>query len=133
MEIAFRGLLQNYVIVYLDDITIFSKKWHDHLLSLRKVFDRCRKFEISLNPKKSVFAITEGKLLGFIVSKYGIIIEPKRVEAIAKIGLPSSKKAMQSFFGKINFVRRFVPNFAHIVKPLQDLVDKDDVFKYTDI
>ena len=133
IDIAFQGLLQSSVVVYLDDITIFTKKWHDHSLALRHVFDRSRKYSISLNPKKSVFAVLEGKLLGFIFSKDKVIIDPERVEAIEKVGFPGSKKAMQSFLGKINFVRRFVPNFAHIVRPLQDLVKKDFVFKYFDV
>ena len=122
MDIDFWGLLQRSVVVYLEDITIFTKKRHDHLLALRHVFDRCRKYGISLNPKKSVFAAPEGKLLGFIVSKDGTIIDPERVETIEKIVLPDSKKAMQSFLGKVNFVKRFIPNFAQIVRPLQDLV-----------
>ena len=71
-----------------------------------------------MNSKKSIFVVTEGKLLGFIVSKDGMIIDLKRKDAIAKIGLLSSKKAMQSFLGKINFVKRFVPNFAQIVRSL---------------
>ena len=115
-------MLQRSVVVYLEDITIFTKKRHDHLLALRHVFDRCRKYGISLNPKKLVFAAPKGKLLGFIVSKDGTIIDPERVETIEKIVLPDSKKAMQSFLGKVNFVRRFIPNFAQIVRPLQDLV-----------
>ena len=90
MDIAFIGLMQSSVVVYLDDITIFSKKCHDHLLALRKVFEICRKYGISLNPKKSFFVVTKGKLLGFIVSKDGIIIKPEISEEIAKIGLPSS-------------------------------------------
>ena len=60
IDINFRGLMQNSVFVYLDDITIFSKKQHDHLFALGKVFERCRKYGISLNPKKSVFVVTEG-------------------------------------------------------------------------
>ena len=67
--------------------------------------------------------------MGFVVSKEGMIIDPKRVEAISKIDLPNSRKAMQSFLGKINFVRRFVPNFAQVVKPLNFLVKKDVPFK----
>ena len=121
--------MQNFIIVYLDDITIFSKKRHDHLFALRKVFERCRKYGISSNPNKSSFVVREGKILGFIVSNDGIIIDPKRSEAIAKIGLPSSNKAMQSFLGKINFVRRFVPNFAQTIRPLQDMIKKYALFK----
>ena len=94
IDIAFQGLLQSSVVVYLDDITIFTKKRHDHSLALRHVFDRSRKYSISLNPKKSVFAVPEGKLLGFIVYKEEIIIDPKRVETIEKIGLHGWKKAM---------------------------------------
>ena len=118
MDIAFRGLMHNFVVVYLDDIKIYSKKRHDHLFALKQDFERCKNYSISMNSKKSIFVVTEGKLLGFIVSKDGMIIDLKRKDAIAKIGLLSSKKAMQSFLGKINFVRRFVPNFAQIVRSL---------------
>ena len=65
-----------------------------------------------------MFAVTEGKLLGHIVSKTGISIDLERVKAIEKIPFPHNKKGMQSFMGTINFVRRFVPDFAQIVKPL---------------
>jgi hypothetical protein len=68
--------------------------------------------------------VEQGKLLGFIVSKDGMIIDPERTQAIAKLPPPSSKKAMQSFLGKINFVRRFVPSFSEMVRPLQNLIKK---------
>ena len=80
--------MQNSVVVYLDDITIYSKKRHDHLFSLRQVFERCRKYGISLNPKKSISTVMEGNILGFIVSKDGMIVDPKRTDMISIIGLP---------------------------------------------
>ena len=86
---------------------------------------------ISFNPKKSIFVVMQGKLLGFIVSKEGMIIDQERTEAISKIDFPNSQKEMQSFLGKINFVRIFVPNFAQVVKPLQFLVKKDVPFKWS--
>ena len=132
MDIGFRGLIHNYVIVYLDDLTIYSKKQQDHLSAWKQVFERCRKFVISLNPKKSIFAVTKGKLLGFVVSKEGMIIDLERIEAISKIDLPNSRKAMQSFLGKIIFVWIFVPNFAQVVKPLYFLVKKDVPFKWSE-
>ena len=118
MDIALNGLIHNSIVVYLDDVTIYSKKQQDHFSMLKQVFKRCRKFSISPNPKKSIFAVTKGKLLGFIVSKEGMIIDPECIEAISKIGLPNSRKAIQSVLGKINFVRIFVPNFAQVVEPL---------------
>jgi hypothetical protein len=62
---------------------------------------------------------------GFIVSSDGMIIDPERTQAIAKLPPPSSKKSMQSFLGQINFVRRFVPSFSEMVRPLQNLIKKD--------
>jgi hypothetical protein len=115
-------------VVYLDDVIVFSKRKKDHLSHLRVVLERCRKFGISLNPKKSVFAVEQGKLLGFIVYKDGMIIDPERTQAIAKLPPPSSKKVMQSFLGKINFVRRFVPTFFEMVRPLQNTIKKDILY-----
>jgi hypothetical protein len=91
----------NCVVVYIDDVNVFSKDKRDHIIShLRKIFNICRRYDISLNPKKYVFAVNEGKLLGFIVSKYGMMIEPKRTESISKIPFPHNKNSMQSFLGK---------------------------------
>ena len=73
----------------------------------------------------------EGTLLCFVISPKGITIDPRRIEAIKAIVLPHNKKAMQYFHGKIKFVRRFLFNFAEIVKPLQDMIKKDFNFKWT--
>jgi hypothetical protein len=66
----------------LDDVTVYSKKDEEHLQHLRQVFEKCRKFGISLNPKKTLFVLEEAKLLGYIISKDGIKIEPRVIEAI---------------------------------------------------
>jgi ribonuclease HI len=125
MDISFRGLINHSIVVYLDDVTVYSKNKNDHLSHLRVVLLRCRKYDISLNPKKSIFAVEQGKLLGFIVSSDGMIIDPKRTQVIAKLPPPTTKKSMQSFLGQINFMRRFVPSFSEMVRPLQNLIKKD--------
>jgi hypothetical protein len=130
MDIAFHGLLNQLVVVYLDDVIIFSKNKKDHLSHLRVALERCCKYGISLNPKKSIFAVEQGKLLGFIVSKDGMIIDPEITQDISKLSPPSSKKAMQSFLGKINFVKRFVPSFSEMVMPLQNLIKKDTQYHW---
>ena len=73
----------------------------------------------------------EGTLLRFVISPEGITIDIGRIEAIKAIVLPHNKKAMQSFLRKINFVRRFISDFAEIVKPLQEMIKKDFNFKWT--
>jgi len=75
-------------VIYLDDMTIFSKTQDDHLTQLQKIFKKCRKYGLSLNPKKSFFAMTEGKLQGNIIYKEGVKINPKRVEYIQTISFP---------------------------------------------
>ena len=82
MDLDFVGLKDKFVLIYLDGLTVYSHSHHDHLQHLRKVFLKCRRYGISLNPKKSQFALNEGKLLGHIVSSEGVKINPMRVEAI---------------------------------------------------
>ena len=70
-------------------------------------------------------------MLGFVISREGITTDPGRIEAIKAIVLPDNNKAMQSFLGKINFVRRFISDFTEIVKPLQEMINKYFNFKWT--
>ena len=125
MDIAFVGENEKFVVIYQDDITVFSKSDEDHMKHLRHIFIKCRKFGLSLNPKKSNFAMIEGKLLGHIVSTEGMKIDPERVKYIVKITIPRNKKEIQSFIGKINFLRWFVPNFAEIIKHITEMLRKD--------
>ena len=92
MDIAFVGEREKFVVIYLDDITVFSKSNEDHLQHLKQVFNKCRKFGLSLNPKKSFFVVEEGKLLGHIVIEKRICVDPTRVEAIQTIALPRNMK-----------------------------------------
>jgi hypothetical protein len=65
------------------------------------------------------------------VSKEGVYIDPERIKVINDLNPPTSKKGVQSFFGKINFVRRFVPDYSSIVKPINKLLKKDQEFEWT--
>jgi len=112
MDITFISENDKFIFIYIDDITFFSKSYDEHLQHLKKTFEKCRRCGISLNPKKSHFSMEEGKILGHIVSKKGIKIDPERVKAIQKIEIPINKKFIQSFIGKINFLRIFIPNFT---------------------
>jgi hypothetical protein len=88
MDIAFFGEKDKFVVIYLDDITVFSRSDKEHFYHLRKVFLKCRRFVLSLNPKKYLFSMQEGKLLGHIVSTEGVRIDSSRVEAIQTLSLP---------------------------------------------
>jgi hypothetical protein len=92
MDIAFIGERDKFVVIYLDDLTVFSKSNKDHMFHLKQTFEKFQKFGLSLNPKKSHFVMQKGKLLGHIVSQDGIKIDPKRVEAIETINIPRNIK-----------------------------------------
>jgi ribonuclease HI len=131
MDIAFIEEKDKFVVIYLDDITVFSKTDKEHHYHLKKVFQKCRRFGLSLNPKKSLFAMQEGKMLGHIVSAEGVRIDPDREEAIQALTLPRSKKEVQAFLGRINFLRRFVSNFAELVKHITAMLRKGNEVKWT--
>ena len=131
MDITFVGEKDKFVLIYLDDITIFSGSHEHHLQHLRKTFLKFRRYGISLNPKKSYFALKEGKLLGHIVSTDGVRIDPKRVEAIKNLSLTRSKKDIQSFLGTINFIRRFIANFADLTKNITCMLRKNYEVRWT--
>jgi hypothetical protein len=130
MDIAFIGERDKFVVIYLDDITVFSRSDKEHRCHLRKVFLKCRRFGLSLNPKKYFFAMKEGKLLGHIASAKGVRIDPSMVEAIQTLSLTRSKKEVQSFLGKINFLRRFVSNFAEMAKLITTMLRKGNEVKW---
>ena len=75
--------------------------------------------------------VIDGKLLGHVISKEGIIIDPKRVKYIGQLTLPHNKKAVQSFFSKTNFVKKFILDFAMTINPLQLMMKKNLEFKWT--
>jgi hypothetical protein len=94
MDFSFRDLIWKIIEIYEDDLTVVSKESKDHISHLRIVFERCRKYGISLKPKKSVFGMDKGKLLGHIASKGGISIDPKRIQSIKDVCPPTKKKSL---------------------------------------
>ena len=95
MSYAFHDI-RHIVQPYLDDLPAHSAKCQDHPKHLREIFLRCRYYRIRLNPHKCVFCVESGRLLGFIVSKEGIRLDPLKVEAIVNLPPPNSLHQLQS-------------------------------------
>jgi hypothetical protein len=103
MGIAFADENDNFIVIYLDEITVYSSSDKQHLEHLKNVFHKCRNFGILLNQNKSHFGVEEGKLSGHIISREGIKIDSSRVEGFLNIDTLRSKKEVQSFLGKLTF------------------------------
>ena len=130
MDISFSEEIFYFIVIYLDDITVYSRKNEEHIIHFRKVFEKCRKLGLSLNPKKTLFGLQEGKLLGHIISEEGIRIDPKRIDGILQISHPRNIKELQSFIGKINFLRRFIPNLAELLRNITKMLKKEEGVKW---
>jgi hypothetical protein len=87
------------VEAYIDDIVVKSEKRGDLLDDLKKTFDNLRKFKMMLNPKKCVFGVSSGKLMGYMVLSRGIDVNPKKVEAIENLQPPWTRKEIQKLAG----------------------------------
>jgi hypothetical protein len=77
MDVVFWVIINKCVVFYLDGMIVYSKNKEDHIQHLTHIFERCRKYGISLNPKKTIFGVEEGKLLGHIISQGGTHMDPK--------------------------------------------------------
>ena len=84
-----------------------------------------------MNPKKTLFGIQEVKILGHIISVEGIKVDPKRIEGILIISHPRNLKELQSFIGKINFLRRFIPNLVELLRNIKNMLKNETEVKWT--
>lgn len=109
------------VLVFLDDIIVFSKTLEEHEVRLMKVLACLREFGLKLSPEKCTFFQTSVKYLGHIVSQDGVGTDPGKVEALKKWPRPQDLKQLRSFLGFSGYYRRFIKDYSSIVKPLTDL------------
>nr|KYP35909.1 Retrovirus-related Pol polyprotein from transposon 297 family [Cajanus cajan] len=117
-------LLRRYVLVFFDDILVYSKSWEDHLQHLKKVLHILEKHRFLANLKKCEFGKTELSYLGHIVSKAGVSMDPQKVEAILQWPIPKSIKALRGFLGLTGYYRCFICNYGKIARPLTNLLKK---------
>ena len=121
MNDIFRPLLDEFVVVYIDDILIYSKTKEEHLQHLRQVLEILRKHQLYAKLSKCNFLQREVAYLGHRINEHGILVDPTKIEAIKKWEKPTTIKEIQSFLGLAGYYRRFIKNYAGIVACLHDL------------
>ncbi|CAI7908185.1 unnamed protein product [Closterium sp. NIES-53] len=133
MNHILRPLLDECVVVYLDDILIYSRDMKQHIEHLRRVFEILRREKFYVNLSKSEFALKKVQFLGHMVSAQGVHVDPKKIEAVRTWKTPESVKELQQFLGFANYYNRFVPHYAKIATPLTNLLKKNTPFKWEDV
>ena len=131
MEIVLDGLARDICVVYLDDILIVGATFEEHQRHLRKVLDRLQEAGLRLKPSKCHIARRQVEYLGYVVSEQGITTDPRKIEAVKAISVPSNLKGLRSFLGMASYYRRFIPNFSAVAHPLFALTRKDVEFLWT--
>ena len=118
MVTLFHDMMHKEIEVYVDDMIAKSQGEEDHVVNLKKLFERLKKLQLKLNPAKCTFGATSGKLLGFVVSKKGIEIDPDKVRAIQELPPPRTQKKIRSFMGKLNYIARFISQMTAKCDPI---------------
>jgi len=124
MDLALNGLNFYMCLVYLDVIIVYSTTVEEHLVRLKKLFDRLRTANLKLKPSRCHLLRAEMKFLGHVVSAEGVSTDPSKIEAVKDWPVPEDVHEVRSFLGPTSYYRRFVPTFAEIAAPLHALTMK---------
>ena len=125
MNEILREFLDDGVVVYIDDILIYSKDPKDHITLVRKVLQRLRDFQMAISLEKRVFHVKTVDFLGYVVATDGVTMNEKKVETIKAWKPPTSVREVQIFMGFANFYRRFINFFSDICTPITNLTKGD--------
>lgn len=125
MNEVLKPFIGSFVVVYFDDILVYSKTCDDHVLHLRSVFDVLRKNKLYAKEEKCEFFVDQVMFIGYVVSKDDIQVDQSKVEAIKTWPQPKTLTEVRSFHGLASFYRRFVPNFSTLMAPITECIRKN--------
>src|SRR6187455_1469855 len=131
MNSVFMPELDKFVVVFIDDILIYSKNEEKHAQHLRIVLTRLREHQLYAKFSKCVFWLEEIQFLGHVLSAKGIVVDPSKVKDILEWKPPTIVHQVQSFLGLAGYYRRFILDFCKLVKPITSLLKNDTKFNWS--
>jgi hypothetical protein len=126
-------LLRKGVVVFIDDILVYSATWAEHLQLLEAVFHLLQQHNIKIKLSKCSFAQKQLKYLGHIISAAGVATDPKKITDVKNWPIPETPKDVRGFLGLAGYYRNFVRHFGAIAKPLTELLKKGQIFQWTSV
>lgn len=132
MTIAMAGLTPELAFIYIDDIVVIGCSINHHLSNLNQVFERLRYYNLKLNAQKCNFFGTEVTYLGHKITDQGILPDDSKFNAILNYPIPTNADEVRRFVAFCNYYRKFVPNFAVITHPLNQLLKKNSNFFWSE-
>ena len=130
MNEVLREFLDQGVVVYIDDVLIYSKNLEEHIQLVKKVLKKLAEYNLAVAAHKSIFHAPEVEFLGYILNETGVTMSERKVEAVKNWEVPKSVKDMQRFLGFANFYRRFIKGFSGICRPITNLLRKETKFEW---
>jgi hypothetical protein len=130
MNKVFMEYLDKFVVVFIDDILIFSKTEEEHEKHLRLVLEKLRSIKPYAKFSKCEFWLTKVAFLGHIISARGVSVDPRKVKDVLNCMPPMNASEIRSFLGLAGYYRRFIKDFSKIAKPMTKLFDKNMTFEW---
>ena len=128
MNRIFHPYLDKFVVVFIDDILIYSKSDEEHAEHLRVVLGLLKEKKLYAKLSKCEFWLSEVSFLGHVISKNGIVVDPTKVEAVSQWKAPKNASEIRSFLGLAGYYRKFIEGFSKLALPLTKLTRKGQVF-----
>jgi hypothetical protein len=132
MNKVFMEYLDKFVVVFIDDILVFSKTEKEHAEHLRLVLQKLREHKLYAKRSKCEFWLKEVSFLGHIVSNGGISVDPGKVNDVLNWKPPTDVGEIRSFLGLAGYYRRFIEGFSKLAKPMTSLLEKNAKFVWSD-
>jgi hypothetical protein len=129
---VFIKYLNKFVVVFIDDILIFSKTEEEHEKHLRMVLEKLRSNQLYIKFNKCEFWLTKVAFLRHVISARGVSVDPSKVNDVLNWVPPTNASEIQSFLGLAGYYRRFIKDFSKIVKPMTRLLEKNKDFNWTE-
>nr|AAT73686.1 putative polyprotein [Oryza sativa Japonica Group] len=131
MNKVFMEYLDKFVVVFIDDILIYSQTEEDHQHHLRLVLGKLREHQLYAKLSKCEFWLSEVKFLGHVISAKGVAVDPETVTAVTEWKQPKTVTQIRSFLGLAGYYRRFIENFSKIARPMTQLLKKEEKFVWS--
>lgn len=125
MNHVFRDISRKFLLVFFDDILVYSPDWETHLQHLHEVFSILRQQQLYLKASKCTFGATVIEYLGHFISAEGVSTDPAKISTITNWPTPTAVKQLRSFLGLANYYRRFIKGYSLLSRPLTSLLQKD--------
>jgi hypothetical protein len=131
MNKVFMEYLDRFIVVFIDDILVFSKTMEEHEEHLRLVLEKLRSNQLYAKFSKCGFWLTEVAFLGHVISTGGVSVDPGKVKEVLNWMPPATILEIQSFLGLAGYYHRFIKDFSKIAKPMTKLLEKNKAFEWT--